>query len=86
MNAIPTEEQLIKTLYDAAKVHHEFQSNFLDGVRHQQWAWWYSAYVLGRLGDFTTATLLTEWLDEVAEEKPWFKKAAAHIVSRIKTD
>jgi CRISPR/Cas system-associated endonuclease Cas3-HD len=86
MATIPTEEQLIQTFYAAGKAHHEFQTNFLDGVRHEGWAWWYSAYILGRLGDFTSPTLLTQWLEEVSDEKSWFKKAAAHVHSKIRTD
>jgi hypothetical protein len=43
---------------------------------------WYAAYVLGRLGDFTTPTLLTQWLLEVQDER-WFKKAAEYIVGRL---
>ena len=86
MSNIPTKEQLLTTLIDAGKAHHEFQTNFLGGVRHTQWAGWYSAYVLGRLGDFTTPTLLTEWLEEVPNKKGWFKHAAEHVFLKIKTD
>lgn len=84
MSTKPTQEQLMKTLIAAAKAHHEYQSNFLGGVRHTLWAGWYSAYVLDRLGDFTTPTLLTGWLEEVTEEKPWFKKAAQHVLFNIR--
>lgn len=86
MSTIITQQQLLKTLIDAAKAHHEYQTNFLGGVRHAQWASWYSAYVLGRLGDFTTPTLLTGWLEEVSEEKSWFKKAAEHVHLKLETD
>jgi hypothetical protein len=83
MATIPTKQKLLKTLIAAAKAHHEFQTNFLGGVRHEQWAWWYSAYVLGKLNDFTTATLLTKWLAEVTDEKDWFNKAAGNIFLKI---
>jgi hypothetical protein len=83
MTTIPTKQQLLKTLIAAARAHHEFETNFLSGVRHEQWAWWYSAYVLGRLEEFTTPTLLTQWLTEVGDEKEWFKKAAEHVSSKI---
>ena len=79
---MPTQEQILKTLIAAAKAHHEYQANILGGVRHLQWAGWYAAYVLGRLGDFTTPSLLTKWLEEVSDEK-WFKKAAEHVFSKI---
>ena len=83
MNTLPTQQMLKKTLVAAARAHHEFQTNYLAGVRHEQWAWWYAAYLLGRLGDFTEPTLLTNWLFEVTEESDWFGKAAEHIISRI---
>ena len=83
MATIPTKQQLLKTLIAAARAHHEFQTNYLGGVRHEQWAWWYSAYVLGRLEEFTTPTLLTQWLAEVSDEMDWFKKAAEHVSSKI---
>jgi hypothetical protein len=88
MATIPTQRQLLKALLSAAKAHHEFQSNFLNGEHHVQWAWWYSAYVLGRLDDFTSPTLLTGWLEEVDEtdEKAWFKKASEHIHFKVKND
>jgi len=62
MSTLPTQKQLMRTLIAAAKAHHEFQSNFLEGERHKQWAWWYAAYILGRLNDFATPNLLIEWL------------------------
>ena len=80
MTAVPTQKQLKQALIAAAKAHHEYQTNFLDGVRHSLWAGWYSAYVLGRLGDFTTPTLLTGWLEEVSDEKSWFNKAAEYVL------
>ena len=83
MSAIPSQEDLKGALKAAAQAHHEFQETVLKGVRHEQWAWWYSAYILGRLDDFTTPTLLTKWLGEVSNEKEWFKKAAEHVFSKI---
>ncbi len=51
MVSIPTEQQLSETLTAAGSAHHDYESNFLGGARDEQWAGWYSAYVLGRLGD-----------------------------------
>ena len=82
---MPTEEELLKTLIAAAKSHHEYQTNILSGVRHKQWAGWYSAYVLGRLGDFTTPSLLSKWLEEVPGRDGWFKRAAKHVHLNIST-
>ena len=81
---MPTKEQILKTLIAAAKAHHEYQTNILGGVRHNQWTGWYSAYVLGRLGDFTTPSLLSKWLEEVSDEKGWFKNAAEYVHLKIR--
>ena len=83
MISAPKEQQLRQTLSAAGSAHHDYESNFLDGARDEQWAGWYSAYVLGRHGDFTTPTLLTQWLEEVSGEGDWSENAAAHVLSRI---
>ncbi len=83
MDTTPSEKQLRKALSSAGSAHHDYESNFLGGVRDEQWAGWYSAYVLGRLGDFTMPTLLTQWLGEVSDEDDWSANAAAHVLSRI---
>ena len=83
MSALPTVTQMQEALLSAGKTHHEFQENYLNGVRHEQWAMWYSAYVLGRLGNFTTASLLTKWLQEVLDKKEWFRKAAEYILQKL---
>ncbi len=83
MASIPTRRQLKETLLKAGKTHHEFQTNFLNGVRHEQWAMWYSAYILGRLNNFTTPTLLTQWLQEVTYKEDWFKKTADYVLKKL---
>jgi len=37
--------------------HQDYEASFLGGARDQQWAGWYSAYVLGRLGGFTASAV-----------------------------
>ena len=83
MVSIPTEQQLKDTLGAAGSAHHDYESNYLSGVRDEQWAGWYSAYVLGRLGDFTTPTLLTRSLTAVSGEGDWSRNAAVHVLSTI---
>lgn len=83
MTSLPTHRQLVAALYSAQKAHHEFESNFLGGKRHIQWAGWYAAYVLGRLGDFSTPTLMTHWLEDVLAEEHWAKNAADYILRQI---
>ena len=83
MVSIPTDQELSEALSAASTAHHEYESNVLSGVRDEHWAGWYSAYVLGRLGEFATPTLLTRWLEEVSGEGDWSKNAAAHVLSNI---
>jgi len=85
MTTLPTKQQLQETLLAAGKSHHEFQENFLEGVWHKQWYIWYAAFVLGRLGNFTTPTLLTQWIMEISDKEKWFKKTAEHILNKLDT-
>lgn len=83
MPSKPTEQQLKDALSAAGRAHHEFESNFLRGVRDEQWAGWYAAYVLGRLGDFTTPTQLAKWLADAPLKGDWAKNAAAHVAAML---
>jgi len=83
MPSKPTQQHLVEALKSAAKAHHEYEKNYLNGVRDEQWAGWYSAFILGRTGDFTTPTQLTRWLEEVSGNE-WVKDAAIHILTKIK--
>ena len=40
-------------------------------------------YEANCLGDFTTPTLLTRWLDAVSGDGDWSQNAAAHVLSNI---
>jgi len=81
MGSIPTEQELMKALSAAGTAHHDYESNFLQGAPDEHWPGWYAAYVLGRLGDFTTPTTLAGWLSEVSGEGDWSQNAATHVVS-----
>ena len=81
MASVLTEDRLREALSAAGSAHHDYESKFLGGARDEQWAGWYSAYVLGRLGDFTTPTILTRWLKEAPSEGDWARNAASHVVS-----
>lgn len=67
----------------AAAAHHEYEETVLKGERHEEWAAFYAAYVLVRLGDFAPASVLTRWLTEAPLTKDWAESAAAHILSEI---
>jgi len=67
----------------AGSAHHEFEQNFLKGNRDEYWAGWYAAYVLGRLGEFTTPTQLTKWLEEAQGEGEWDDFAADYVIEKL---
>jgi len=79
----PTELQLKETLIAAGNTHHDYQANFLNGVNDEYWAGWYAAYTLGRLGEFTTPTTLTRWLEGVSGDGDWSMNAASYVQSVI---
>ena len=72
------------TLQQAWDAHKEFQTVYLKGKYDEQWAMFYAAFVIGRLGDLTTPSRLTELIEEVqAEKSAWTAEAAAHIVASL---
>lgn len=79
----PSLEDLYAALAAAGTAHHEFETEYLAGVRDEAWAGWYAAYVLGRAGDFTTPTRLARWLEEVPLEGDWAEGAAKLVLSRL---
>jgi hypothetical protein len=82
-NKVPTREDLAEALRAAGAAHHEYEQTVLRGVRHEEWAAFYAAYVLGRLGDFAPPSALTGWLTEAPLTDDWAESAAAHVLSEI---
>ncbi len=83
MSNVPTKEELVEALRAAGAAHHEYEQTILKGVRHEEWAVFYAAYVLGRLGDFAPASDMTKWLTEAPLTQNWAESAAAHVLSEI---
>ncbi|MCB0283167.1 MAG: hypothetical protein H6627_14780 [Calditrichae bacterium] len=79
MPSLPNQRQIKHALIAAAKAHHEFETNYLAGIRHEQWAYWYAAFVLGNLGNFLSPSKLTQILENVTDSENWFKSAAEQI-------
>ena len=75
----PSREELVEAINAASAAHHEYETNALRGERDEQWAGWYAAYVLGRLGDFAAPSALTELLSTTPGSDDWAASAAAHI-------
>jgi hypothetical protein len=79
----PTHEELTAALASAGAAHHDYESRFLGGERDEQWPGWYSAYVLGRLGDFTSPSALSSWLKSAPSEGEWSIDAASFVLAQI---
>ena len=71
----PSRSEVVEALSAAANLHHEYETERLAGVRDELWAGFYAAFVLGRLGSFTTCSALVEVLESVTE-LPWAEAAA----------
>ncbi len=80
---IPSRDEIVEALQAAAAAHHDYQVNALDGVHDEQWPAWYAAYVLGRLGDFMTPTVLANWLSAAPASDDWSSGAADYVDERL---
>ena len=78
----PRKDELVDALRAAGSAHHDYETNALNGQRDAQWAGWYAAYVLGRLGDFTSPTQLSGWLASASGED-WADAAADAVLERL---
>ncbi len=76
-------DKLFETLKQAWDAHREYQKVYMHGVYDEEWPGWYAAYVLGRLGDFTTPSRLTVWLANVPNGEDWLTSAVAYIFEQI---
>ena len=83
MNQRPQVAELAAALKAAGSAHHKYEQTVLNGVFDEQWPMFYAAFVLGRLGDFTTPSALTSWLKEVPTDGVWTDVAAKHVIDRL---
>jgi predicted GNAT family acetyltransferase len=79
----PFDSDLAEVLSAAGSAHHEYEQTALKGVRDEQWAGFYAAFVLGRLGDFTAASRLAALLKEVDAPSNWSAAAAEHVTTTL---
>jgi len=49
---LPLDSAITEALSAAASAHREYERTALEGMRDEQWAGFYAAFVLGRLGHF----------------------------------
>ena len=81
----PSQNELEQALGDAGSAHHDYEQAVLGGKRDVQWAGFYAAYALGRVGDFVAPSVLSQWLEEASGDKEWAASAARHVLSRLET-
>ncbi len=84
MNTELTLASLQDALSAASEGHHDYELNVLKGERDENWAGWYAAYVLGRLGNFISPSTLTLWLEDAPNEVNWSDSAALYIMQHLK--
>ena len=81
---IPGITELSDALKAAGSAHHEYEQTALNGVYDEEWPMFYAAFVLGRHGEFTTPSLLTQWLKESPTDGVWADTAARHILEKCR--
>ena len=78
--------RLIEALSEAATQHQEFQEGFLKGQFDDEWHSFYAAFIIGKLGTFTTPSKLTELIkkaDANIKAKLWQENFAEFILDNI---
>ena len=80
---LPTDADLKQALVDAGSAHHDFEQVVLKGIRDEIWAGFYAAFVLGRLGDFTSASVLSQWLEAAPMEDNWAASASRYVLEQL---
>ena len=83
MADIPSVEELTTALKEAGAAHHEYEVVTLNGIRDQLWSGFYAAYVLGKLGNFATPSVLSKLLEDAPESDEWAKSAAETVHKRL---
>ena len=79
----PSPNELATALTAAGSAHHEYETEFLGGVRDEQWAAFYAAFVLGRLGDFALPSALTRWFEEAPAGEDWSTSTAEYVLEQL---
>lgn len=85
MADLPSHDLLAAAFVAADAAHDEYERAVLKGLADSQWAGFYAAYVLGRLGEFVTAGRLSLLLEEVAADTDWADAAADHVLVKLRS-
>ena len=84
MDVKPSRKALEGALNAAGSAHHDYEQNTLGGMRDEQWAGFYGAYVLGRLDNFVTTSVLVGLLEDAPEDGDWAVSAAEYILENLR--
>ena len=79
----PSLDQLRQALSAAGTAHHDYEQGVLNGQRDELWSGFYAAYVLGKLGNFTTASKLSQWLEAAPSGDDWAAQAATYVLAKL---
>jgi hypothetical protein len=79
----PSQDALAQALAAAGASHHEYEQSYLKGERDEQWAGYYAAHTLGRLGDFVAPSILAALLENAPAEDDWATAASAYILAQM---
>jgi len=80
----PSLDQLRQALSAAGTAHHDYEQGVLNGQRDELWSGFYAAYVLGKFGNFATATELSRWLEAAPSGGDWAAQAANFVLAKLK--
>ena len=83
MKSIPQQLELRDALLAAGLAHHDFEQHTLNGTRDENWAGFYAAFALGRLGDFAASSVLTKWLEDAPGGEEWAASAASYVLEQL---
>ena len=83
MSSLPDKLEIEKALSEAGSAHHEYEQIVLKGVRDELWPGFYAAYVLGKLGSFTTPSKLSQLLEKAPDHDHWAKSAGEYVFSKL---
>ncbi len=78
-----SKEKLQETLAQAGQSHHEYETTTLNGIRDENWAAYYTGFILGRMGDFVKPSILIQWLSDAPLVKDWPESTARIIVEKL---
>jgi hypothetical protein len=85
MADLPSRALLEAALAAADGAHDEYERVVLKGVSDNQWSGFYAAYVLGRLGEFATASRLATLVEEVEADANWTETAADYVLMKLRS-